>query len=56
MTAAIAPTFPAPSRPAAELRALLSLLIVDDQRSVREAFREVVSSLGYRTGAVDSAE
>ncbi len=35
---------------------MLNLLIVDDERTVREAFREVVSSLGYRTGAVESAE
>ena len=59
MTAAIASTaFPATAHPpaGAELKAMLNLLIVDDERSVREAFREVISSLGYRTAAVESAE
>ena len=57
MTAAMASTpLPAPAHTAAEGRTLLNLLIVDDERTVREAFRELVSSLGYRTGAVESGE
>lgn len=36
--------------------ALLNLLIVDDEREVREACREAASSLGYRTSAAESAE
>jgi DNA-binding NtrC family response regulator len=55
MTAAIAPsTFSATS--VAEGPALLNLLIVDDERAVREACREAASALGYRTTAAESAE
>ncbi len=35
---------------------LLNLLIVDDERPVREACREVAESLGYATRVADSAE
>jgi DNA-binding NtrC family response regulator len=34
----------------------LNLLIVDDERSIREACREVAQSLGFNTFAADSAE
>src|SRR6201993_3538295 len=34
----------------------LNLLIVDDERSIREACREVAQSLGYSAFAADSAE
>jgi CheY-like chemotaxis protein len=55
MTAAIAPsTFSATS--VVEAPALLNLLIVDDERAVREACREAASALGYRTTAAESAE
>jgi DNA-binding NtrC family response regulator len=57
MTAAIAPsTFAAPLASATPARALLNLLIVDDERSVREACRDVGSALGYHATAVESAE
>ena len=57
MTAAIAPsTFAAPLSSAISAKALLNLLIVDDERSVREACRDVGSALGYHTTAVESAE
>jgi len=35
---------------------LLNLLIVDDERSVREVCREVAQSLGFNTSVADSAE
>ena len=57
MTAAMVSTpLAAPAHTPAEGRTLLNLLIVDDERTVREAFRELISSLGYRTGAVESGE
>src|ERR1700704_5001414 len=34
----------------------LNLLIVDDERSIREACREVAQSLGFNTFVADSAE
>jgi DNA-binding NtrC family response regulator len=34
----------------------LNLLIIDDERSIREACREVAQSLGYSTHVADSAE
>jgi hypothetical protein len=50
MTAAIAPgSFAA--LPLTEAAALLNLLIVDDERTVREACREAAAALGYRTQA-----
>ena len=57
MTAAIAPsTFAAPTSSPIPARALLNLLIVDDERSVREACREVAAVLGYHTTTAESAE
>src|SRR5690348_14173247 len=35
---------------------LLNLLIVDDERTVRDACREVASALGYRATVTESAE
>jgi len=56
MTAVMAPTFlPPVSRPQENL-ALLNLLIVDDERAVRDASREAALTLGYRASACDSAE
>jgi len=55
MTAAIAPS-PFAVLSAVEGPALLNLLIVDDERAVREACREAASALGYRTTAAESAE
>ena len=55
MTAAIAPTaFNYSAPPAAG--SVLNLLIVDDERSVRDACREVGTALGYRTSVSESAE
>jgi two-component system response regulator HydG len=57
MTAAIAPTsFAIPASRPAENPALLNLLIVDDERAVREAAREAALVLGYRAAASDSAD
>ncbi|MGH9516599.1 MAG: sigma-54-dependent transcriptional regulator [Terriglobales bacterium] len=57
MTAAIAPTsFLPPVLRASENSALLNLLIVDDERAVREAAREAALVLGYRAAASDSAD
>src|SRR5215467_12016311 len=55
MTAAIAPS-PFSLVSPVNGPALLNLLIVDDERAVREACREAASSLGYRTTAAESAE
>src|SRR5438046_51830 len=55
MTAAIAPSSFA-ALPLTEAPALLNLLIVDDERSVREACREAAAALGYRTTSAESAE
>ncbi len=57
MTAALAPTpFSTPAARPVENPALLNLLIVDDDRAVREAAREAALVLGYRAAASDSAE
>jgi DNA-binding NtrC family response regulator len=57
MTAAIAPTsFSPPILRPSENPALLNLLIVDDERAVREAAREAALVLGYRAAASDSAD
>src|SRR5437764_14402668 len=57
MTAAIAPTlFSPPILRPTENPTLLNLLIVDDERAVREAAREAALVLGYRAAASDSAE
>ena len=56
MTAAIAPSSFAIAGPSlAEVRCPPNILIVDE-RSVREACREVAASLGYHTTAIESAE
>src|SRR6476646_1107002 len=55
MTAAIAPS-PFAVLSAVEGPALLNLLIVDDERAMREACREAATALGYRTTAAESAE
>src|SRR5204863_7206267 len=54
MTAAIAPSLSA-AQPVA-LPALLNLLIVEEDRIVREACREVASGLGYRATSAESSE
>jgi len=51
--AAVAPTFTTPQIEAANF---LNLLIVDDERSIREACREVALSLGLMAHVADSAE
>src|SRR5258708_9181647 len=57
MTAAIAPTSFVVSNPLrAERPGALNLLIVDDERSVRDACREIASALGYHASAAESAE
>ena len=57
MTAAIAPcTFAIADPQPAEGHTLLNLLIVDDDRLVREACREAAAALGYRASASQSAE
>ena len=47
---------PIPATPQIEAANFLNLLIVDDERSIREACREVALSLGYSAIAADSAE
>jgi len=57
MTAAVAPSAYSLSAPRPlETAALLNVLIVDDERSVRDACREVASALGYRASVAESAE
>src|SRR5579864_4532282 len=57
MTAAVASTAFAVHAPRPiEMPTLLNLLIIDDERSVRDACREVASALGYRASAAESAE
>ena len=57
MTAAMAPTTFNVSNPArAERHGALNLLIVDDERPVREACREIAMTLGYQATAAESAE
>lgn len=57
MTAAIAPsTFPVSTPVPVEGRAGLNILIVDDERSVREVCRDVAASLGCHSTSVESAE
>src|SRR5436190_20498814 len=45
-----------PVTPQIEAANFLNLLIVDDERSIREACREVAQSLGYTAYVADSAE
>ena len=53
MTTAVAS---APILPQLEGANLLNLMIVDDERAIREACREVAQSLGFNTCVDDSAE
>jgi two-component system response regulator HydG len=45
-----------PSTPQIEGANFLNLLIVDDERSIRDACREIAQSLGFNTFTADSAE
>ena len=45
-----------PATPQIEGANFLNILIVDDERSIREACREVAQSLGFNTFVADSAE
>ena len=45
-----------PEPPQVEGDNFLNLLIVDDERAIREACREVADSMGFRTVTADSAE
>lgn len=57
MNAAIAPSAFIPPKPAyVPTPTLLNLLIVDDERTVREACREAAAALGYHTSGSESAE
>ncbi|HKW17444.1 MAG TPA: sigma-54 dependent transcriptional regulator [Terriglobales bacterium] len=57
MTAAIAPTtFVATGSGPVNGQGLLNLLIVDDDRALREAAKEATAMLGYNASACDSAE
>ena len=57
MTTAIAPsTFVPLNPPTCEHSTLLNLLVVNDDRLVREACRETATALGYRASACQSAE
>jgi DNA-binding NtrC family response regulator len=47
---------PLPLMPQIEGANFLNLLIVDDERAIRDACREVAQSLGFTTFAADSAE
>ena len=47
---------PANAVPQTQPANFLNLLIVDDERSIREACREVAQSLGFTAYAADSAE
>ena len=51
-TAAVSPGF----TPQIQAANFLNLLIVDDERSIREACREVAQSLGFNTFVAESAE
>jgi DNA-binding NtrC family response regulator len=57
MTTAIAPSvFTPPTAPQSESPTLLNLLIVDDDRLVRDACREAATALGYHTRTSQSAD
>ncbi len=56
MTAATAPGTFVPLAPASVPASLLSVLVVDHERSVRDICREAASLLGYRASVADSAE
>jgi len=55
MAAAIVPLAPS-NAPPFEPRPLLNLLIVDDDRPVREACRQAATSLGFGATSADSAD
>ena len=57
MTAAMAPsTFALLNPQRSERPGALNLLIVDDERSVRDACREIATTLGYHATGAESAE
>lgn len=56
MTAAIAPATFVPGPRSIESPVLLNLLILDAERTVREASKQAALILGYRTSASESAE
>jgi len=57
MTTAIAPSiFAPPIPPVCDSPTLLNLLIVDNDRFVREACREAATALGYRASTAQSSE
>src|SRR5579864_6439248 len=47
---------PVPATPQIEAANFLNLLIIDDERAIREACREVAQSLGFSAYVADSAE
>src|SRR5215469_11810998 len=47
---------PTPNTPQIEGANFLNLLVVDDERAIREACRDVAHSLGFNTFAAESAE
>ena len=47
---------PLPSPPQIEGANFLNLLIIDDERAIREACREVAQSLGFNSFVAESAE
>src|SRR2546423_12197408 len=46
----------APNPPQLQAANFLNLLVVDDERSVRDVCREVAQSLGFNTSVAESAE
>jgi len=56
MTSAALSPIAATAVPQIEPANFLNLLIVDDERLIREACREVAQSLGYTAYVADSAE
>lgn len=55
-SAALSPVITPTTLPQIEPANFLNLLIVDDERSIREACREIAQSLGYSAHIADSAE
>jgi DNA-binding NtrC family response regulator len=55
-TVCVPGTLVAPTIPSPESKTLLNLLIVEDDRFVREACREAAMALGYSAKATDSSE
>jgi len=56
MTAATASTSLSFSPPPTENPTLLNLLIVEAECTLRDAYREVASDMGYRTSGAESIE